>query len=104
MSGRLILFVAGMLLWGAAGAESAVAGLAPGQLRYAETVLQQAQDALAHGEYERARRLAAQAGLDARLAYGMSDSQFLRLDARRVHEASARLRWLTVQQDLSALR
>jgi hypothetical protein len=104
MSGRLILVLAGMLCWGPASAQSAVAELAPGQLRYAEILLQQAQDALSQGEYARARRLAAQAGLDARLAYRMSDSQFLRLDARRIHEASARLRWLTVQQDLSALR
>lgn len=104
MSGRLILVVAGLLLWGPASAGSAVADLAPGQLRYAETLLQQAQDALSQGEYERARRLAAQAGLDARLAYRMSDSQFLRLDARRIHEESARLRGLTGQQDLSALR
>jgi hypothetical protein len=104
MSCRLTLVLAGMLLCGPACAQSAVADLAPGQLRYAERWLLQARDALAQRDYERARRLAAQAGLDARLAYRMSDSQFLRLDARRIHEESARLRWLTGQQDLSALR
>jgi hypothetical protein len=104
MSGRLILVVAGLLLWGPASAQSAVADLAPGQLRYAERSLLQAREALAQRDHERARRFAAQAGLDARLAYRMSDSAFLRREAVEIHEASARLRWLTVQQDLSALR
>jgi hypothetical protein len=105
MSRRVIAAALGALLWcGSAAAGAGVAALAPGQLRMAESLLEQAQAAFAAHDYERARRLAAQAGLDARLAYGMSDSQFLRRDAREVHEQSARLRWLTGQKDLSSLR
>lgn len=94
----MIAAALGGLLWcGTAAAGAGVAGFASGQLRMAENMLQQAQAAFAAHDYERARRLATQAGLDARLAYGMSDSQFLRRDAREIHEQSARLRWLTTQ-------
>jgi hypothetical protein len=93
MRRRLIVaaltILAGPLAW----AQPAISDFAPGQLRQAEALLHQAQAAAEHGDYERARRLAAQAGLDARLAYGMTDSAFLRRDATRVHEESAQLRW-----------
>jgi hypothetical protein len=87
-----------------ASAEQPVADLAPGQLRQAEVFLAQARTALAQADYAGARQLAAQAQLDARLAYGMTDSSFIRRDAIAVHEESARLRWLTVTKDLSSLR
>lgn len=87
-----------------ASAGQPVADLAPGQLRQAEAFLAQARTALARADYAGARRLAAQAQLDARLAYGMTDSSLIRRDAIAVHEESARLRWLTVPKDLSSLR
>ena len=80
-------------------AQPATQGLAPGQLRWAEASLQRAQEALAQGEYELARRLAAQAQLDARLAWSMTDSQFLRRDAAELHEQGARLRYQSVLKD-----
>jgi hypothetical protein len=91
---RGLILVLMALACGTASGESPIAGFAPAQLRLAESELQRAREALAQGDYERAQQLAAQAGLDARLAYGMSDSQFLRRDARQLHEQSARLRWL----------
>jgi hypothetical protein len=99
----LILAALALLVPGAACADSALAGFAPAQLRQAEAALRQAQEALLQRDYDRARQLAAQAGLDARLAYGMTDSAFIRRDAAAVHEESARLRWLSVQ-DVSSRR
>ncbi len=81
---------------GAGHADPATHGLAPGQLRWAEASLQRAQEALAQGDYDLARRLAAQAQLDARLAWSMTDSQFLRRDAAQIHEQGARLRYESV--------
>ena len=77
--------------------QSPVAAFAPGQLRLAERELQSAEEALARGDYDMARQLALQAGLDARIAYGMSDSAFLRRDAAELLEDSARLRWLAAR-------
>ena len=88
-----------MLLALAAGtghADPATEGFAPGQLRWAEASLQRAQEALAQGDYDLARRLAAQAQLDARLAWSMTDSQFLRRDAAQLHEQGALLRYQSV--------
>ncbi|HEX6318091.1 MAG TPA: DUF4398 domain-containing protein [Burkholderiales bacterium] len=96
---RVILAAMVLLACGTARAEPPIAAFAPAQLRLAEDVLQRAEEALAQRDYELARRLAAQAGLDARLAYGMTDSAFLRRDAARVHERSARLRWLSLQRN-----
>ena len=104
MPRRLILAAFGVLLSALAHAEPPIAAFAPGQLRVAEALLHRAEEALSQHDYKRARMLAAQAGLDARLAYGMSDSSFLRRDAVTVHEQSARLRWLTTQEGLSSLR
>jgi hypothetical protein len=101
---RAFAIVALCLLPVAAAAEQAVANLAPGQLRHAEALLAQARTALAQADYAGARQLAAQAQLDARLAYGMTESSFIRRDAIAVHEESARLRWLSVTKDLSSLR
>ena len=85
-------------------AESPIAAFAPGQLRVAEALLEQARDAMAQGDFARARQLAAQAARDARLAYGMSDSPFLRRDAVQVHEESARLRYRTHRASINAPR
>jgi hypothetical protein len=84
------------LVSGVAHADSATAAFAPAQLRLAEAALERAQLALSQGEYGLARRLAAQAQLDARLAWSMSESQFLRRDAARLHEQGALLRYQTV--------
>jgi hypothetical protein len=81
---------------GAAHADSATSAFAPGQLRLAEASLQRAEQALSQGRYDLARRLAAQAQLDARLAWSMSDSQFLRRDAARLHEQGALVRYRSV--------
>jgi len=97
MSRRVILAAVVFLSPGMAWGESPIAAFAPAQLRLAERTLLRAEEALAQRDYQLVRRLAAQAGLDARLAYGMSDSAFLRRDAARVHEQSARLRWLSLQ-------
>jgi hypothetical protein len=90
---RLIVTAVLCLAPAVALAGDALAGLAPGQLRQAEAFLEQARTALGQADYARARQLAAQAQLDARLAYGMTDSSFIRQDAIAVHEESARLRW-----------
>lgn len=103
MPRRLILAMA-LFSCGAAYGEPPVAAFAPGQLRFAERELQRAEEALARGDYDLARQLAAQAGLDARIAWGMSDSAFLRRDAAALHEDSARLRWLAAREGLSAAR
>src|SRR5690606_33872236 len=81
MPRRLILAAFGVLFSALAHAEPPIAAFAPGQLRVAEALLHRAEEALSQHDYKRARVLAAQAGLDARLAYGMSDSSFLRRDA-----------------------
>jgi hypothetical protein len=91
---RGLILAALVLAAGLARGETAVADLAPGQLRQAELLLRQAKEALAQRDYALARQLASQAGLDARLAYAMTESVFLRRDAIAVHEESARLRWL----------
>lgn len=70
------------------------------QLRYAESELERARQALAGGDYVLARRLARQAGLDARLAWGMTDSGGIRRAAAELSEESARLS-LNAQQLLA---
>lgn len=103
MPGRVIWTVLGLLLSASVCAQQATAAFAPAQLRLAEAELQRAGEALSRRDYDRARELAALAGLDARIAYGMSDSAFLRRDAAELHERSAHLRWLILQQN-AALR
>jgi hypothetical protein len=98
MSRKLILAALAALFSVTATAQSATARFAEAQLQMAQAGLQRAEEALASRDYELARRLAAQAGLDARIAYGMSDSRLLRRDAARVHESSAHLRWLVLQK------
>jgi hypothetical protein len=64
---------------------------APVQLEVARAALDRAEQMLRQGRGEAARRLAAQASLDARLAWAMTDSPFLRTEAAALHERSARL-------------
>lgn len=61
------------------------------QLDYAEAELERAERALAGGNYVLARRLARQAGLDARLAWSMTDSASLRRAAAALSEESSQL-------------
>lgn len=91
MRGRLAA-LALLLAVPAAHAGPATAPLAPGQLRMAEIALEHAEAALAIGEYDIADKLAWQAGLDARLAWSMTDSQFVRRDAAELHAQSLALR------------
>lgn len=74
-------------------AEAPVAQFAGAQLSIAESALEQARAALALHEYPKARQLAAQASLDARLAWGMSESPALRRAAVEVSRQAERLRW-----------
>ncbi len=70
---------------GAAQAEPATARYAPAQLGFAETELRRASEASARGELLLAQQLTAQARLDARLAWSMSDSKALRRAAAEIH-------------------
>jgi hypothetical protein len=69
----------------AARAEPATARYAPAQLGFAETELQRASEASARGELLLAQRHSAQARLDARLAWSMSESKALRRSAAEIH-------------------
>ena len=77
----------------AARAEPPAAQFAGAQLGMAEAALEQARAALALHEYPKARQLAAQAALDARLAWGMSESPAVRRVAVEVSRQAERLRW-----------
>lgn len=65
-------------------AETPTERYAPAQLRVARDFLEQAKLAALRGESERAGKLAWQAGLDARLAWGMTESEHLRAEAARI--------------------
>ena len=69
----------------AARAEPATARYAPAQLGFAETGLQHASEASARGDLLLAQRLSAQARLDARLAWSMSESKAMRRSAAEIH-------------------
>ena len=88
---RVIIF---SLLAGASSAlraDPATALFAGGQLNFAQSELDEARRALLTNDYTLARRLAAQASLDARLAWGMTDSAFVRRDALEVERQANRL-------------
>jgi hypothetical protein len=85
----LLLFV----LFGSVHADPAVAQFAGAQLGMAEAALEEARVALKAGDYVRARYLAVQAGLDARLAWSMTRSEVLRRAAVEVNRRAERLRW-----------
>lgn len=73
-------------------AEPPAAQFAAGQLDMAEAALEQARAALETHDYAMVQRLAAQAGLDARLAWGMTDSHAVRSAAIEVNRQAERLR------------
>jgi hypothetical protein len=75
----------------AAHAELATERYAPAQLRVAQDLLERARAAAALGEVGRAGKLAWQASLDARLAWGMSESSQLRAEAAAVGGAASAL-------------
>lgn len=85
--GSIILF----LLLAPASAEPPTEHYAPAQLRVARTLLEHARAAAALGEVERAGKLAWQASLDARLAWGMTESERLRAEAAEVGGAASAL-------------
>jgi hypothetical protein len=66
-------------------AEPATARYAPAQLGFAETELQRASEASRRGDLLLAQQLSAQARLDARLAWSMSESKALRRAAAELH-------------------
>jgi hypothetical protein len=103
MPGRVICALLGLAFSASSWGQQATAAFAPAQLRLAEAELRRAEEALSQRDFQRARELAALAGLDARIAYGMSDSAILRRDAAQLHEQSSRLRWLTLQERVSSL-
>jgi hypothetical protein len=75
----------------AAQAEPATARYASAQLGFAQTELQHAGEASVRGELLLAPRLSAQARLDARLAWSMSESKALRRAAAEVHRRAVML-------------
>lgn len=72
-------------------AEPATERYAPAQLRMGQDFLERAQAAAASGDEGLAGKLAWQASLDARLAWGMSESPALRADAAELGSAARAL-------------
>jgi hypothetical protein len=72
-------------------AELATERYAPAQLRVAQELLERARARAALGETGAASSLARQAGFDARLAWGMSESEALRAEAAEVGGAARAL-------------
>ena len=75
----LVLFLAAV-----AHAEAPTERYAPAQIGVARDFLERATAAALRGETERAGKLAWQAGLDARLAWNMTDSKHIRAEASRI--------------------
>ncbi|HWJ00297.1 MAG TPA: hypothetical protein VNU96_14875 [Burkholderiales bacterium] len=84
----------GLLLVGASGAlwaEAPASAFAAAQLEFAQSELDRAKAALQTRDYSLARQLAGQALLDARLAWGMTESTFVRTGAAEVARRAERL-------------
>ena len=95
MAVQMLRLVALVLLLGLSSvlyADPATAPYAGTQLRLAEETLDQASAAFAVHDYAKALQFAAQASLDARLAWSMTDSQALRRAAAEVNRRAERLR------------
>jgi hypothetical protein len=75
----------------ATAAELATERYAPAQLAVASEFLERAREAAARGDSALAGKLAWQASLDARLAWGMTESEELRADAAEVGGAANEL-------------
>jgi hypothetical protein len=73
-------------------ADPPAAQFAGAQLRMAEAALEMARAALQAHDYSRARQLASQAGLDAQLAWGMTESGAVRRAAVDINRQAERLR------------
>ena len=83
--------MAGFLLPAFACADAPTERYAPVQLRFAQSFLEQARARAALGETRLASTLAWQASFDARLAWGMTDSEQLRAEAAEVGGAASAL-------------
>jgi hypothetical protein len=79
-----VLLLASLCFSATAHAERPTERYAPAQLSVAQDMLERARAAAALGETARAGRLAWQAGLDARLAWGMTESDVLRAEAAEI--------------------
>lgn len=90
---RVVVLVTLLCACSALHAELPAAQFAGAQLEMAQAALEQARAALEEHDYAAARGLAAQAGLDARLAWGMSESQAVRRAAVDVRREAERVRW-----------
>ena len=88
---RAVLAIWLLLLPSPAAAEPATAQYAPVQLEIADAELERAEQAMRRGEIALAQRLAAQAALDARLSWAMTDSAHLRRAAALVLQRAMRL-------------
>jgi hypothetical protein len=86
-----LLVLCALLFASAAHAERPTERYAPAQLRVAHEMLERARAAAALGDTARAGRLAWQAGLDARLAWGMTESDLLRAEAAEIGGAARAL-------------
>lgn len=83
-----LVLASAFFFWGSAHAERATERYAPAQLSVAQDMLKRARAAAALGDTARAGRLAWQAGLDARLAWGMTESDVLRAEAVEIGGAA----------------
>jgi hypothetical protein len=90
---RLALAVVLLGTCAALHAEPPVAQFAGAQLRMAQAALDRARAALERHDFRTARHHAAQAALDARLAWGMTDSAAVRRFAIELNGQAERLRW-----------
>ena len=88
---RFVLALVLLLAIPAAHADPATERYAPAQLRVASDLLAEARAAAARGDPRRAAQLAWQAGFDARLAWGMTESEHLRAEAVEVAGAASAL-------------
>ena len=73
-------------------AEQATERYASAQLRVAQKELDRAVALVLRGNTEQARRAAAGAALDARLAWGMTDSAYLRREAAQIYQTASSLK------------
>jgi hypothetical protein len=87
-----------LLLSAATGAlaDPATASFASGQLEVAQAALRSAQAAFAAHEYSKVLGLAAQASVDARLAWGMTESGFARRAAIDINAQAERMRQMAI--------
>jgi hypothetical protein len=88
---KLVVLLPSFFLLTFAYAEPATERYAPAQLRVARELLESARAAAAAGDLARAGKLAWQASMDARLAWGMTESEHLRAEAAQVGGSASAL-------------